>query len=65
VSRLPTKAGDAMALGPVGDDTLVNISVWRDVESLQQYMYKSATVEVMRRRNESFVRARKKPSSCP
>jgi hypothetical protein len=35
---------------------LVNMSVWRDLESLQQYVYKSAHVDVMRRRREWFER---------
>lgn len=33
---------------------LVNMSVWRDVESLNQYVYRSAHVDIMRRRKEWF-----------
>jgi hypothetical protein len=33
---------------------LVNMSVWRDVESLNKYVYSSAHVEIMRRRREWF-----------
>jgi hypothetical protein len=40
------------------DDTLVNMSVWRDVESLSKYVYGSAHVEIMRRRKEWFERMR-------
>jgi hypothetical protein len=56
--RLQTEEGDATALRPLGDDTLVNVSVWRDVESLNKYVYQSAHVEVMRRRKEWFERMR-------
>ena len=54
--RLQTAAGNATALRPLGEKTLVNISVWKDVASLQQYVYQSAHVEIMRRRREWFVR---------
>jgi hypothetical protein len=40
----------------MGDDVLVNMSVWRDVESLSKYVYGSAHVEIMRRRREWFQR---------
>jgi Domain of unknown function (DUF3291) len=54
--RLQTDEGDATALRPLGDQTLVNMSVWRDIESLSAYVYKSAHVEIMRRRREWFDR---------
>lgn len=56
VWRLATDEGDATALRPLGDFTLVNLSVWRDAESLAAYVYKSAHVEVMKRRREWFDR---------
>ena len=56
VWRLQTDEGDATALRPMGEDTLVNMSVWRDVASLNDYVYKSAHVEIMRRRKEWFER---------
>jgi hypothetical protein len=58
VWRLKTEEGDATALRPLGDQTLVNMSVWKDVASLNQYVYKSAHVEIMRRRKEWFDRMR-------
>jgi hypothetical protein len=58
VWRLQTEEGDATALRPMGEDTLVNMSVWRDVESLNKYVYGSAHVEIMRRRKEWFERMR-------
>jgi hypothetical protein len=57
VWRLQTEAGDATAIRPFDDDNLlVNMSVWRDVESLNQYVYGSAHVDLMRRRREWFER---------
>ena len=56
VWRLQTEEGDATALRPMGDDVIVNMSVWRDVESLNKYVYGSAHVEIMRRRREWFQR---------
>ena len=54
VWRLQSDDGDATAFRPLGDMTLVNMSVWKDVESLNRYVYKSAHAEIMRRRNEWF-----------
>ncbi len=34
VWRLADEGGDATALRPFGEDVLVNLSLWRDVESL-------------------------------
>jgi hypothetical protein len=56
VWRLKTDDGNATALRPLGEQTLVNISVWRDVESLHHYVYRSMHVEIMRRRKEWFER---------
>ena len=57
--RLQTAAGNATALRPMGENTLVNISVWKDVASLHHYVYQSAHVEIMRRRSEWFERMSK------
>jgi hypothetical protein len=56
VWRLQTEAGDATAIRPFDDNEnmLVNMSVWRDVASLNSYVYSSAHVELMRRRREWF-----------
>ena len=56
VWRLKTEGGDATALRPMGEDTLVNLSVWKDVPSLNSFVYQSAHVEIMRRRKEWFER---------
>ena len=59
VWRLQTEEGDATAIRPFeNENTLVNMSVWKDVESLNQYVYKTAHAEIMRRRNEWFERMR-------
>jgi Domain of unknown function (DUF3291) len=54
VWRLIGDGDDATSLRPMGDNTLVNMSVWRDVASLHQYVYRSGHIEVMRRRKEWF-----------
>lgn len=57
VWRLQTEEGNATAIRPFEDENmLVNMSVWRDVESLNKYVYNSAHVELMRRRREWFER---------
>ena len=58
VWRLQTEEGDATSVRPLGEDILINISVWKDVESLNTYVYESAHVEIMRRRKEWFERMR-------
>jgi len=55
VWRLQTDEGDATALRPVGDAVLVKMSVWRDVISLRNFVYRSAHSEIMRRRREWFT----------
>lgn len=56
VWRLQSEDGDATAIRPMGDDVLINMSVWRDIDSLQAFVYRSAHVEIMRRRREWFER---------
>lgn len=54
--RLETDEGDATALRPLGDDIVVNMSVWKDLESLHLYVYKSDHAKIMSRRKEWFHR---------
>jgi hypothetical protein len=54
VWRLQSDEGNATEFRPLGETTLVNMSVWKDVASLNQYVYRSAHAEIMRRRNEWF-----------
>ncbi len=57
VWRLQTEEGDATAVRPFDDENmLVNMSVWESIETLNQYVYRSEHVELMRRRREWFER---------
>ena len=56
VWRLQTEDGDATAIDFFGADTLVNMSVWQDVESLREYAFRSAHKNVLARRHEWFDR---------
>jgi len=56
VWRLQTEDGDATAIDYFGPEYLVNMSVWEDVESLHNYIYRTAHNEVMARRKEWFER---------
>lgn len=55
VWRLKTDEGNATSVSsPLGDDVIVNMSVWEDVAALNHYVYKTAHVEIMKRRKEWF-----------
>lgn len=54
VWRLQDDSGNATALRPMGEDMIVNLSVWQDPQSLQAFVYRSDHVGVMRRRREWF-----------
>ena len=54
VWRLQDESGNATALRPMGEDMIINVSVWRDARSLQAFVYRSDHVGVMRRRREWF-----------
>ena len=41
---------------PFGDDLLVNLSVWEDVDSLKQFVFDTAHAAIMKRRQEWFER---------
>ena len=56
VWRLVSDEGNATAFRPLGEHVLVNLSLWRDVESLSHYVYRTAHVEILRRRREWFDR---------
>lgn len=47
VWRLKDDEGNATAIRPFGDEVLVNMSVWTDVQSLSNYAFRSAHVEIM------------------
>jgi Domain of unknown function (DUF3291) len=55
--RLQTASGDATSIRPFDNpNQLLNMSVWRDAESLVQFVYRSAHAEILRRRREWFER---------
>lgn len=56
VWRLVGDGNDATSLRPFGENIIVNMSVWRDVASLRDFTYRSAHVEIMKRRREWFTR---------
>jgi heme-degrading monooxygenase HmoA len=55
VWRLQTEAGDATAIRPFTDpNQLLNMSVWRDADSLRRFVYRSAHADILKRRREWF-----------
>jgi hypothetical protein len=55
--RLQTEDGDATAVRGFGDDDLiVNMSTWRSLPALADFVFGSFHVELMRRRREWFAR---------
>ena len=56
VWRLQTEDGDATAIDYFGPDYLVNKSVWKDIDSLHRYVYRTAHADVMKRRHDWFER---------
>jgi len=56
VWRLQTEDGDATGIDFFGSDVLVNMSIWQDVESLHNFVYKTDHSKIMSRRKEWFHR---------
>jgi hypothetical protein len=55
VWRLQTNEGNATYFRPFEDErTLLNMSVWEDVEALRQYVYRSSHRELLRQRHSWF-----------
>jgi len=55
VWRLQGEDGNATALAqPFGPETIVNMTVWQDVESLRAFVFRSEHVAFLRRRAEWF-----------
>lgn len=53
--RLQDETGNATEIDVLGDPLLiVNLSVWESIESLREYVYRSAHLDVLRRRDEWF-----------
>jgi hypothetical protein len=53
--RLMTDDGNATSLRPFGDDVLVNMSVWSDLDALRRFVYRSSHAQILKRREEWFV----------
>jgi hypothetical protein len=56
VWRLTGDGNDATELRPMGDRIIVNYSIWRDVETLKNFVYSTAHVEILKRKREWFER---------
>jgi hypothetical protein len=57
VWRLQTDTGDATSIRPYEDDrVMVNLSVWRSLPALWEFVYATRHLDVMRRRREWFER---------
>ena len=56
VWRLQTEDGDATGIDFFGSNVLVNMSIWKDIESLHSFVYKTAHTKIMSRRKEWFHR---------
>jgi hypothetical protein len=58
VWRLQTEDGDATAVRPYPDDNriMINMSVWADLDSLREYVFRTMHASVMRQRREWFER---------
>jgi hypothetical protein len=55
VWRLQTEEGNAMAIRPFDDERMaINMSVWESLETLQQFVYRSAHVGPLRDRKQWF-----------
>lgn len=55
VWRLKDESNNAMNLRMFNDSSLlINMSVWKDMESLSQFVYRSEHVEIFKRRREWF-----------
>ncbi|MEV5712099.1 DUF3291 domain-containing protein [Actinoallomurus sp. NPDC052274] len=47
---------DASTIRPYGDDVIINFSVWESRAALWDFVYRSAHLDVLRRRREWFLR---------
>jgi hypothetical protein len=55
VWRLQTESGDATSIRAFDDDRIiVNLSVWRSIEALGDFVYATRHLDVLRRRREWF-----------
>jgi hypothetical protein len=63
VWRLQGQDGNATGLEqPFGTDIIVNLTVWRDVDTLRAFVFRSEHVGFLRRRSEWFERLDRPPT---
>ncbi|MBT0587335.1 DUF3291 domain-containing protein [Alteromonas oceanisediminis] len=56
VWRLQDDSGDATSIAVENNpDIIVNMSVWKDVESLKHFMYKTHHIDFLKRKKEWFI----------
>ncbi len=53
---LQSESGDATSLRPLGDDVIVNMSVWRDIDALFDFVYRTQHAPVMAKRRQWFAK---------
>lgn len=64
VWRLQDESGDATSIKPFGDELgIINLTVWESIGTLVDFAYRSAHVELLRRRRE-FFEAPTQPILC-
>lgn len=56
VWRMLGDGADASGWRPWGNEVLANMSVWRDVDALKDYAFKTAHADIMKRKREWFHR---------
>jgi hypothetical protein len=57
VWRLKDDSYNATSLNPYNDEQIIiNVSVWKSIESLENYMYKTFHSDFLRRRKEWFLK---------
>ena len=60
VWRLNDEEEEAAGMRLFGEGILINMSVWENIEALRDFVFKSAHLEVLRRRREWFETMRRK-----
>ncbi len=56
VWRLQTEDGNATSISYFGDQVITNMTVWKDIVCLHNYVYRTAHAQIMSRRKEWFER---------
>ncbi len=56
VWRLQTEDGNATSISHFGDDIIVNMSVWTDLDALHDFVFRTMHAKIMARRKAWFER---------